>query len=33
MEWRDEVDLEIQISSYKINKPQGCNLKHKEYGQ
>ena len=28
-----KVNLEVQTSSYKINKSQGCNIQHKEYGQ
>ena len=26
-----EVDLEVQTSSYKINKSWGCNVEHREY--
>ena len=29
----DEGDWEVQASSYKINKPQVCNIKCNEYGQ
>ena len=25
-----ELDLEVQTSSYEINKPQGCNIQDKE---
>ena len=28
-----ERDEEVQISSDKINKSQGCNIQHKEYVQ
>ena len=28
-----KVNLEVQTSSYKINKAQGYNIQHKEYGQ
>lgn len=28
-----EDDEEIQTFSYKISKPQGSNIQHKEYGQ
>ena len=30
--WIGKEDWEVQTSSYKINKPQGCNMQHKEYG-
>ena len=29
---KDKGDSEVQTSSYKINKPLGCNIEHKEYG-
>ena len=34
--WFSEIgegDPEVQISSYKINKSQGCNVQHWEYSQ
>ena len=31
--WLPDWGWEVQNSSYKINKSQGCNVQHKEYGQ
>ena len=28
-----EGDEEVQTSSYKISKSEGCNIQHKEHGQ